>query len=493
MKTQRLERVCRSSVTTMSVRLFCCLALCTGAVSMAGSTAPEISHARKLMRDLPVRFEPNLGQWNSQVKFFAHAGDSRLLLTAREAVFSVGGQAVGLSLLHSNKSARIAGLDPLPARANYFVGADRNQWRTGVTQYGRVRCTEVYPGIDLIYYGSANRLEYDLVLRPGADPSKIRMKFRGAGQLALTPAGDLQLSAGDAQLVQKKPVIYQETAAGARQAVEGRYKLLASNVVGVELAGYDHARALIIDPVLVYSSLLGGGGSDAIIGVKLDKSGMVWVAGYTSNGDMAGSGTAYQAATRGGTNIFLAKINPKGDFTNSLAYFTYIGGSGIDMPNAMAMDSAGYIYLAGSTTSTNFPLGGNATQNAIAGGADAFMLKFDPTATGPDQLFYSTLLGGGDTDVAYGIDVDAAGKIYVIGTTRSSDFPLTPSAYANVLYGPQDAFIVKYDLTASPTLIYSTYLGGELADDGRAIAVTPSGTVYVAGSTESTGFPQAGA
>ena len=158
---------------------------------MAGGTAPEISHARQLMRDLPVRFEPNAGQWNSQVKFFARAGDSRLLLTSREAVLSVGGHAVGLSLLHANRSAAIAGLDPLPARANYFVGANQSQWRTGVTQYGRVRYADVYPGIDLIYYGSANRLEYDLVLRPGADASRIRMKFRGAGQLAVTSAGDL--------------------------------------------------------------------------------------------------------------------------------------------------------------------------------------------------------------------------------------------------------------------------------------------------------------
>ena len=185
---------------------------------MAGGTAPEISNARQLMRDLPVRFEPNLGQWNSQVKFFARAGDSRLLLTAHEAVLSVGSHAVGLSLLHSNKSARMAGLDPLPSRANYFVGADRSQWRTGVTQYGRVQYSDVYPGIDLIYYGSADRLEYDLVLRPGVDPGKIRMKFRGAARLALTAAGDLQLAAGDAQLLQKKPVIYQETASGSRQA-----------------------------------------------------------------------------------------------------------------------------------------------------------------------------------------------------------------------------------------------------------------------------------
>jgi hypothetical protein len=477
----------------MSVRLFYCLVLCAGVCSFAGNTAPEISHARQLLRDLPVRFEPNQGQWNPQVKFFARAGDSRLLLTSNEAVLSVGGQAVGLSLLHSNRSAQVAGLDPLPTRANYFLGADRNQWRTGVTQYSRVKYADVYPGIDLIYYGTANQLEYDLVLRPGADAGKIRLKFRGAGRPSVSPEGDLMLSAGDAHLLQKKPVIYQETVTGSRQIIEGRYKLLGSNVVGVELAAYDRARALTIDPVLIYSSLLGGGGSDAVIGVKIDRAGMVWVAGYTSTGDLNATGDAFQPKTGGGTNVFLAKINPKGDFSNSLVYFTYIGGSGVDMPNAMAMDANGYIYLAGSSTSIDFPLRGNVSQTGNAGGNDAFIMKFDPSATGTDQLFYAAQFGGTGEDGAFGIDVDAAGKIYVIGTTRSTDFPLTGSAYASVLYGPQDAFVVKFDLTTSPTMVYSTFLGGELADTGRAIAVTPSGTVYIAGSTESTQFPVAGA
>lgn len=480
----------------MSVRLVCCFALCVGvSVPLAHGALPEISRARQLMRDLPVRFEPNRGQWNPQVKFFARAGDSRLLLTSREAMLSVGSHAVSLSLPHSNPSAHIEGLDPLGARGNYFVGAKPSSWRTGVEQYRRVRYSQVYPGVDLIYYGAEGRLEYDLVLAPGADARQIRLKFRGASRVSITPQGDLRLEAGEAELVQKKPVIYQEMADGSRQPVEGRYKLLGGNQAGVELARYDHSRALTIDPVLVYSSLLGGPGTDAIIGVKVDKSGMIWVAGYTSTGDLVATGDAFQGTWGGGTNVFLAKINPKGDFTNSLAYFTYIGGSGVDIPNAMAMDANGNIYLAGSTTSADFPLAGSAFENGLTGGAgtDAFVLMFNPNATGPDQLVYSTYLGGSDTDVAHGIDVDAAGRIYVIGTTRSTDFPLTSSAYAGVIYGPQDAFVAMFDLSSSSTLAYSTYLGGELTDDGFSIAVTPSGTVYAAGSTSSIGFPQAGA
>ena len=476
----------------MCVRLFSCLALCLGVSGVRAGTA-ETSRARDLMRSLPVRFEPNLGQWNGNVKFFARTGDSHLLLTSRDAVLSASGHVVGLSLLHANPSPRVEGLDPQTARANYFVGADRDRWRTGVTQYGRVRYSAVYPGIDLIYYGSQSRLEYDLVLHPGADPRRIRLKFRGADDLRINSAGDLLLTAGDAEVVQQKPVIYQQTASGERRLVEGRYRLLGANTVGVELAAYDRSRTLTIDPVLVYSSLLGGGATDSVTAVKTDRAGMVWITGYTTSTDLPGNDSSLQAANGGGQNIFLAKINPKADPGSSLVYFTYIGGSGTDIPNAMAIDSAGYIYLAGSTTSTNFPVSGVVTQKNVAGGTDAFMLKFDPTASGSDQLFYSTPFGGADADEARGIAVDAAGKIYVTGTTRSTDFPLTGSAYAGVLYGPQDAFVVRYDLTTSPTLVYSTYLGGELRDYGQSIAVTPNGTVYVAGSTESAQFPQAGA
>ena len=434
----------------MSVRLFSCFALCAGVAAWAaGGAAPETVKTREMMRSLPIRFEPNTGQWNPRVKFYARTGESRLLLTSQEAVLSTGNRSVGISLVHSNPNARIEGLDPLGVRANYFVGSARDQWRTGVAQYTRVRYADVYPGIDLIYYGNASRLEYDLALRPGADARKIRLKFRGAGHLRLNAGGDLLLDSGDAAMVQKKPVIYQETASGRRQRVEGHYKLLAADVAGVELDAYDHARPLTIDPVIVYSSLLGGTGNDAITAVKVDKSGMVWVAGYTSTGDLTATGDAFQGTWGGGTNIFLAKFNPKGDSSSSLVYLTYIGGSGVDTPNAMALDGNGVIYLAGSTTSANFPLGGFAFQNGLAGGAgtDAFVLKFDPSQSGPDQMVYSTYFGGSDIDIAYGIDVDAAGLIYVIGTTRSQDFPLTGSAYAGVIYGPQDAFVAKFDLT----------------------------------------------
>ncbi len=464
------------------------------AVWASGEAAPEIK-ARELMHNLPIRFEPNTGQWDSRVKFFARTGDSRLMLTAGEAVLSAGGQSIGLSLVHSNPAPRIDGMDPLPARAGYFIGNDRTRWRSSVTQYGRVRYAEVYRGIDLVYYGNASRLEYDLVLRPGADAGDIRLQFRGADRLRLNGFGDLLLDAGNTTLIEERPVIYQETASGERRPVEGRYKLLGSGLVGVELDAYDHSRPLTIDPVLVYSSFIGGSGQDAVTAVKLDKSGNVWVAGFTGTGDLTASVNAFQSANGGGTNIFLAEFNPKGDSSSSLLFLTYIGGSGVDMPNDMAIDGNGNIYLTGSTTSANFPLGGTALQNGLAGsaGQDAFVIKFNPNAdNAPDQMVYSTYFGGTDIDIGYGIDVDAAGGIYVIGTTRSQDFPLTGSAYASVIYGPQDAFVAKFDLTQSSTLVYSTYLGGELEDDGRAIAVTPSGTVYVGGSTESTGFPQAG-
>ena len=468
----------------------------------AAGAAPDLSKARELIQSLPIRFEPNTGQWNSRVRFFARTADSRLLLTAQEAELSAGDSALSLSLVQANPAPRIEGLDPLPVRANYFIGR-RGDWRTDVPQYRRVRYAGVYPGIDLVYYGNASRLEYDLMLHPGADAGRIRLQFRGAGRLSLSDSGDLLLDTGSATVVQKRPVIYQETAPGERREIAGRYRLLGKDVVGVELGAYDRSRALTIDPVLVYSSLVGGAGSDAIVGLKVDKSGMVWVAGNTAHtangGDVTPPNTdaSFQAASGGGTNIFLAKFNPQAPDSSSLAYFTYIGGSGTDTLRGMAMDGAGNIYLTGSTTSTDFPLGGAAFQNGLntGSGTDAFVVKFNSNATGADQMAYSSYFGGADDDIGYGIDVDAAGAIYVVGTTRSHEdtFPLTASsAYAAQLYGSQDAFIAKFDLTQSSTLVYSSFLGGELQDEGRAVAVTPSGTVYIAGSTESTGFPQAG-
>jgi hypothetical protein len=439
---------------------------------------------------LPLRFEANAGQWNRAVRYSARTGAYQLFFTPREVVLTHEGRTLGMSLVRSNPSPVIEGTDRFAGNTNYFIGP-RSQWRTAVPQFSRVRYAAVYPGIDVVYYGNGSQLEYDFVLRPQADPGRIRMKFSGAQRLTLTPGGDLLVESDGSSLVQKKPLIYQqEPGSKARREIAGRYRLLGHNMVGVELARYDRTQQLTIDPVLSYSSLIGGSGNDAVTCLQVDKSGLLYLAGYVSNNDLQGNDSSFQAASKGGTDGFLAIVNPKASGGDSLTYFSYIGGDGSDQINAMALDGIGNVYLAGSTTSNYFPLGGINVQGSLQGGTDAFVVKFNP-ALGANALLYGTYLGGSDTDVAYGIAVDGTGKIYVAGTTLSTNFPVTASAYAGVMYGPQDAFLAKIDPDAG-SLVYSTYFGGELDEDGRGLVVSRSGTVYLAGSTDSTQLPQAG-
>src|SRR5205823_141389 len=260
----------------------------------------------------------------------------------------------------------------------------------------------------------------------------------------------------------------------------------------------DRSARLTIDPVLTYASLLGGSSGDAVVAAKIDKAGFVYLAGYVGNSDFVAVGDPYQSGNNGGTDIFVAKIDPNASGAASLVYFTYIGGSGQDLPTAMAIDGLGNVYLTGSTTSIDFPLAGTQPQSSLAGGSDtavrqdAFALKLFPAAGGRDALYYGTYLGGSGLDSGAGIDVDAQGAMYVIGSTRSSDFPVTSNAYQPVQWGPGDTFIAKIVPDASTSLVYSSYLGGEALDEGRAIAVTPNGDVYMAAQTFSETFPLAG-
>jgi hypothetical protein len=463
-----------------------CGAFLTAASVIWATPASGSAQARKLLDELPISFEANQGQWDAGVKYAGRSGAARLLLTARGAVLSSAAGTAEVSMTGANASARVSGIDPAPARSNYFMGARRY---TGVPHYSRVRYEEVYPGIDVVYYGNGKQLEYDFVLRPGADPNRIRLAFRG-GRLSMTPEGDLLLETGDARLLQKRPVVYQERA-GSRRPVEARYRLTGHGAAAIELAAWDRSRPLTIDPVLVYSSYLGGSLSDGITAVKVGKDGKIYAAGYIDNSDITASPGAWHNESAGLRDIFVARFDQSQSGGNSLASFTYIGGGGNDMPAAMALDASGNVYLTGTTTSTNLPLYGNSAQTSLGGGTgtDAFVIKL---SNGFDAILYSTYLGGSDVENGAGIDVDSNGNVYVVGTTRSTNFPLTSGVLQDAKWGVRDGFITKLNPNASPSLVYSSYLGGELADDARAVAVGPDGMVYIVGSTNSTQFPMAG-
>jgi len=473
------------------------LALAVGCLD-AAPPAPTLAAARAALQGLPLRFEANQGQWSPDVRYLARSGGVKVALTDRGPSVGLPGAGRVDLVLEGAAPPRIQPLEPLAARTDYFVG-ERSNWHTGVTSYARVRYAQVYRGIDAIYYGSQGRLEYDFLLAPGADAGSIRMRFRGADRLRITSAGDLEVQAGDATLIEKRPAVRQGDV-----AVAGRYVLLSHDVAAFRVGRYDRTRPLVIDPLLVYSTYMGGAADDQINAVKLTANGMLYVTGSTNNSDMPYINGAYSNVSVGVTNIFVTILDTSAAGGFRPTYFSYIGGSAVDIPLAMVLDAQGNVYIAGTTQSANFPMVGNSllstyptvptsistTITTVL--TEGFVLELNPAGYGEVSLLYSTFLGGTEGNTyANAIDLDQAGNIYVVGTTLAGDFPVTGNAYQTGLWGGQDTFLTEFS-TSTATPFYSTLLGGELDDDGRAVAVAPNGLVYMAASTESTEFPMAG-
>src|ERR1019366_9255773 len=423
--------------------------LCAGTLFAAAPPEPALPQAKAAMARLPLRFEENRGQWDASVRFTARSNGANLQLTAHGPAFLVGSSRVEIGLVHASPSPVIQPLDPLPATTNYMVGA-RSQWHTGIANYARVRYQSVYPGIDVVYYGNQNQLEYDFVLAPGANPDAIRVNFRGDVQVSLTPDGDLALDSGGAQVLQKAPIIYQDN-----RPIKGRYTLLAHNQAGFRLDRYDRTRSLVIDPILVYCAYIGSSGAD--------------------------SATVM--------NGFVATIDPSLYGGDSLTYSTYLGGTdGLSSVNGMALDPAGFIYLIGTTKATDCPLTTSVYAQALFGSQDAFLTKLDRNST---SLVYSTYLGGGLTDEGRSIAVGSDGKVYFGITTTSTDFPLEGPSYRQNLQGGVGIVVGMMDMTQSgeASLVYSTYFGGSDqnhpadVDEVRKIALDAKNNVILTGYT----------
>lgn len=458
------------------------------------AATPSLRQAGRWLGGLPPRFEPNLGQRRPEVRFAARFSNYSAEFRAGEVRIVLPGarRSVSLVLEGASRAARIEGEGRLASTGNYLLGNQPEKWRTGVPQYRSVRYRGIYPGVDGLFYAAEGSMEYDFELAPGADPSRIRLRFSGADSLRLTPQGHLEVMAGGQRLIQKKPLAYQPEG-GRRRAVECRYRLAGGGRVSLELGPYQRNRPLVIDPVLVYATYLGAATTDTIVALKVDAQGMIYVTGYTDSGDLATTPDSFQTASAGARDIFVAKLDPTREGADSLVYFTYLGGSEADTPTAMALDAAGAVYLTGWTRSRDFPLGGNAPQIQRGGdtGQDAFVVKLNPSIPGPAGLFFSTYWGGEGLDAGYGIDVDQQGLIYLAGVTKSDEFPLTQRPIQRGLWGSQDGFIVWLDPDApDPTsaVLYSSYLGGEFSDEARAVAALGRGLVAVAGATFSETF-----
>lgn len=481
----------------------------------------------------PVFFTPNRGQFAAGIRFVAQLPSYRLAISARQMTLELfrpppprpiqqsplpAAQArppapalIAVRLAGANPAAVFTGAAPLAARENFFLGRDPSRWRRNVPAYRRILARRVYPGINLAYYARHRQLEYDFDLAPGANPARIRLLLHRLGpphsylrpRIALD--GDLVLDAGAATVRLLRPVVYQLSAAGHRRIIAGRYVIHRSGQVGFALGPYDHSRRLVIDPVLAFSTYLGGSGSsfggDYAHAIATDASGNIYVAGKTASADFPVTSGAYQTSCGGcqpdivTEAAYAAKLSPKG----TLLYATYVGGEeAFTSARTIAVDASGDAYVAGYTTAADFPTTSGALLTTVPAGSGTgqfgFLTKLNSTGS---ALVYSTLLGGatpagtGGTNQVNGVAVDAAGDAYAVGETSSASFPTTQGALQPSF--PAQAsnasgFLAKLNATGSG-LIFSTYLGGSFTGALSAVALDSAGDAYVAGWSYALDFP----
>jgi hypothetical protein len=500
---------------------------------------------------LPMFFEPNQGQTAPQVKFLARGAGYGLFLTADEAVLQL--QPSALSTQHSalssqrasssvirmrlegaNSTARVSGASPLPGKSSYFIGNDPSKWHHDIPQFARVEYRSVYPGVDMVYHGDQGQLEYDFRVAPAADPNQIALSFTGASARIVSgdsgASGDLVLSTANGDLRFHAPRVYQPAApqagnasGNAEQTVVGSFRQLADNKIGFTIGDYDHRRELVIDPVLSYSTYLGGRGTEGggvpgnLVQVAVDSALNIYLAGSTNSTDFplppsppANPPVQAQLGGAGAQNIFIAKINPlnAGTGNSELVYATYLGSSGTDSLAGIAVDSGFGIYVAGTTTSSDssFPTTSNAFQTpseVVVPGTHGFLSKISLGLNVTYALTYSTYLAGNGTDHVTGLAIDGSQNAYVTGDTTSDNlasdnFPANPNGYQTQSNSPGNPqfFASKIDTNGngSRSMLYSTYFGGGSfgvgaapnANKGGGIAVDPSGTnvnMYITGTT----------
>jgi len=496
------EWIIRTVGALLAASQFCPLALPVAAQAISPDQSRRLTES---YGKLPLGFEPNLGQADPAIRFVARGRDYGIFVSGREAVLAfrsgnpskpslLTGQRSGgekqeaetglfrMQLLNANPTPQAWGDEPLPGTVNYFTGNDPARWRSGIPTYARAQFKGVYPGIDLVYYGNRRQLEYDFVVAPGASPEAIRLHFAGAGKVEASPEGGLIVQGKRGRIGFHAPLVYQ-TVHGRREPVPGRFELLANNTVGFRVGNHRHDLALVIDPVLVYSTYLGGSSADEVNGIALDSDGNAYLTGQTNSADFPVTTGAYQLEnnTNGRGTVFVSKLNPTG---TALVYSTFLGGNQQDIGYAIAVDSGGNAYVGGKSESEDFPVTPGAFQTTNVG-ERAFVAKLNPTGT---ALVYSTFLGGSSSEAVSAIQVNSTGNAYVTGTTYSSNFPVTLGAFQTSSNDGHTVFLAELNASGS-ALDFATLLGGTGQENGNGLAIDSKGDCYVTGVTYSSDFP----
>jgi Domain of unknown function DUF11/Beta-propeller repeat len=493
--------------------------------------------ARSLFAGLPLIFEPNQGQANldpadPRAKFLTHGSGYSLFLGSEGAILSLASgqrpkpeqsrrdsikqmpsptrvELVEMKLAGANPNANLTGADLLPGKSNYLLGNDPGKWRKGVPQFARVRYENIYPGINLLFYGNQGRLEYDFQVAPGSDPGQAELEFKGAKRLelkdgALVIHGKNGHGEEGESVRLEAPRVYQEIG-GKQQAVEGNFVLRGANRAGFAIGPYDHSRELVIDPILTFSTYFGGSGDEHSTSVAVDGSFNIYLTGSTTSPNLPTATGIFQTTLNGAQNVYVAKITPPlGSLVATLDYVTYLGGNGTDSPVGIRVDGGGHPFVAGTTSSSNFPTTTltayqTAPETGSTGTSHVFVTELNTGGTG---LQYSSYLSGNGTDIASGMTIDTLDDIYVTGTTTSSDaasttdqFPAStlPQAlpFQTTPRAPIQFFVTKLNPSSARTgsISYSTYFGGANFDTtapiavGGGIAVDTNLNVYFTGTT----------
>lgn len=462
------------------------------------NTDPASAKTMSAYGNLSLAFAPNMGQFDPRVRYASQAANASIYFTPNEIQLVLGKKpsrvGLQLSFIGANPSPVILSSGPL-GTVNYLIGNDPAQWHTGIKSYTAIVYKNLWPGIDLKFFGHSGTLKYEFHVAPEADPRKIQLRYAGIEQLSVATDGSLRVKTSLGVLHDSRPFSYQEID-GKRVSVASQYSLKEKNY-GIAVHGYDSSRPLIIDPSLTYSTFLGGGQADVGLGIVVDGSGSAYITGETGASNFPTTVGAFDETFNGGTalgrgDVFVTKLNPSG---TAIEYSTYIGGAANDLGEAIAVDANGNAYVTGWTASTDFPTTPGAFDTTDNTGTDAFLTKLNPSGT---ALLYSSylggslsgVLGGSAGDFGAGIAVDEEGNAYVAGSTDSRDFPTTTGAF-DVSYtagAGSHVFVTKINASGS-ALIYSTYLGGATGETAAGIAIDTSGNAFITGTTRSATFP----